>query len=102
MQLKVYVDGSNQIETGTILQKVLRIMEKAKAKKKNPMMLQMIQLTHKTDSQFQEMMMMMSMIDMVAEEALVVVLHRAQEQLRDERPQGAKKHQGRNLLDGHF
>ena len=84
MQLKVYVDGSNQIETGTILQKVLRIMEKVKAKKKNLMMLQMIQLTHKTDSQFREMMM--KMIDMVADEALVVEeLHQAQGQLRDER-----------------
>ena len=89
MQLKVYVDGSNQIETGTILQKVLRIMEKAKVKK-NLMMLQIVQLTHKTDSQFREMMM--NMIDMVADEALVVALHRAQGQLRDER-QGAKKHQ---------
>ena len=75
MQLKVYVDGLNQIETGTILQKVLRIMEKAKVKK-NLMMLQIVQLTHKTDSQFREMMM--KMIDMVADEALVVEeLHQA-------------------------
>ena len=93
------MDGLNQTETGTTLQKDLRIMEKMKVKK-NLMATQTVQLIHKTVCQFREMMM--KMIDMVADEALVVALHQAQDQLRDERPQGAKKHQGRNLLDGNF
>ena len=77
------MDGLNQTETGTTLQKDLRIMEKMKVKK-NLMATQTVQLIRKTVCQLREMMM--KMIDMVADEALVVEeLHQAQGQLRDER-----------------